>query len=66
MLRTRKKIPRVENTSIGKIFRLVLVEMLHQGLKKIVNDIALLEKSLQADTPYTELEKQFPEAQILR
>ena len=33
-LRTPKKIPRVANTSLGKIFRLVLVEKVPQGLKK--------------------------------
>ena len=34
MVRTRTKIPRVANTSLGKNFRLVLVEKLPQGLKK--------------------------------
>ena len=42
---------RVANTSLGKIFRLVLVEEVPQGLKKIMNDIAFPEKPLQADTP---------------
>ena len=34
VLRTRKKNPRVANTSLGKIFRLIRVEKVTLGLKK--------------------------------
>ena len=61
-----KKIPRAANTSLGKIFRLVLVEKVHQGLKKIMNDIAFPEKPLQADIQCSKLEIKFLEPPILR
>ena len=35
---TRKKIPRAANTSLGKFFRLVLIEKDYQGLKKIYEE----------------------------
>ena len=40
--------------------------MLPKGLKKINNDIAFPEKPLQADISCSELEKKFPESEILR
>ena len=62
----QKNITRVANTSLGKIFRLVLEEKVPQGLKKIMNEIAFPEKPLQADISGFELQKKFPESQILR
>ena len=65
-LRTPKKIPRVANTSLGIIFRLVLVEKVPLGPKNIMNDIAFPEKPLQADISCSRFEKKILESQILR
>ena len=51
VLRTRTKNLRVENTSLRKIFRLIRVEKVTQGIKKIMNENAFPEKPLQADIP---------------
>ena len=64
--RTRKTIPRGTNTSLGKIIQLVLVGMVPSCLEKNYECYSFSGKAPSGRYTLTELEKQFPEAQILR
>ena len=66
VLRTRKKNPRVANTTLGKIFRLIRVEKVTQGLKRNYERNRFSGKAPRGRYIGLRTPKKFPESQILR